>query len=154
MQVAGDFAVARWMTAGFPHPYTRAAADAWVVKAAAEDPVENFAIEVEGLLAGGIGIAPHTGEHAGVAEFGYWLGCAYWGRGIATEAAGLVVRHAFDVRHLRRLEAHVFAPNTASARVLEKTGFTREAVLRESYVERDGTIVDGYLYALLRSARS
>jgi len=150
-QIAGEFAVVRWMTAAFPHPYGIKAARAWVAKASTEAPVDNFAIEVDGALAGGAGITPHVGEQRGTAEFGYWLGRAYWGRGIATEAACLLASHALRERDLRRLEAHVFAPNVASARVLAKAGFVREAVLHESYMERDGTIVDGYLYARLRS---
>jgi ribosomal-protein-alanine N-acetyltransferase len=139
------------MTAGFSHPYSLEAAQAWIARVSPDVPVDNFAIEVGGVLAGASGITPRAGEHRGVAEFGYWLGRAYWGRGIMTEAAGLLATHAFGAREVRRLEAHVFAPNVASVRVLEKLGFTREAVLRESYVERDGTIVDGYLYAKLRS---
>jgi RimJ/RimL family protein N-acetyltransferase len=152
-QIAGAFEVARWMTAGFPHPYTLDAARSWVAKAAVEVPARNFAIEVDGQLAGGAGIEPHTGELTGVAEFGYWLGRAYWGRGIASEAARLLAAHAFAECALRRLEAQVFAPNTASARVLEKVGFTREAVYRSRLRERDGTIVDGLLYARLQSDR-
>jgi RimJ/RimL family protein N-acetyltransferase len=149
--IANDPAVPRWMTARFPHPYSLAAAQEWVGRAGAESPIDNFAIEVDGELAGGIGITPQGGEIAGVAEFGYWLGRAYWGRGIATQAAAVVVTYAFAERQLRRLEAHVFAPNLASIRVLEKNGFRREAILRERYVERDGTIVDGLVYARLRS---
>jgi RimJ/RimL family protein N-acetyltransferase len=57
---------------------------------------------------------------------------------------------AFDGRQLRRLEARVFAGNIASMRVLEKSGFVREALLREVYVERDGSISDGLLFAQLR----
>jgi RimJ/RimL family protein N-acetyltransferase len=148
-RIAGEFRVARWMTARFPHPYSLDDARAWARKAAAEMPVDNFAIDVDGALAGGAGIAPHDGEHQGVAEFGYWLGSVYWGRGIATEAAGLLAAYAFGVRGQRRLEAHVFASNTASARVLEKCGFTCEARMRAAYVERDGSIVDGFLYARL-----
>jgi len=147
--VAGVFDVARWMTASFPHPYTLDDAHSWVANASRESPVNNFVIEADDDLAGGAGITPHSGEHLGVAEFGYWLGCDYWGRGIATEAAGLLANYAFSVRRLRRLEAHVFTPNVASARVLEKCGFEREALLRQSYVERDGTVVDGLLFAKL-----
>jgi RimJ/RimL family protein N-acetyltransferase len=147
--IADDIAVARWMTAGFPHPYTLDDARWWVAKASAESPPDSLVIEVDDELAGGIGITPRAGEHGGVAEFGYWLGPPYWRRGIATEAARLLAAHAFRARGLRRLEAHVFAPNIASARVLEKCGFVREAVLRQSYVERDGTVIDGLLYAKL-----
>jgi RimJ/RimL family protein N-acetyltransferase len=148
--LAGDFAVARWMTATFPHPYTPADAEAWVARASAESPLDNFAVEVGGELAGGIGLRPHDGEHAGVADFGYWFGRAFWGHGLATEAARLCIAYAIRERGLRRLEAHVFAPNLASARVLEKCGFVREAVMREALVERDGSVVDAWLYALVR----
>lgn len=150
-RLADEVAIARWMTATFPNPYTLEVAQAWVTKSLAEDPIDNFVVEVDGCFAGGAGLKPRAGEQAGVAEFGYWLGRAYWGRGIATEAAQLLADHALKERQLRRLEAHVFLPNVASARVLEKSGFVREALLREAYVERDGTIVDGLLYARLRS---
>lgn len=148
--IADDPAVARWMTARFPHPYSIEAARAWIHCVAREAPVDNFAIEVEGALAGGAGFAPFDDERRGTAEFGYWLGRAHWGRGIATEAAGLLADHAFAERGLRRLQAWVFARNVASGRVLEKCGFYCEAVLRDALSERDGTVVDALIYARLR----
>jgi ribosomal-protein-alanine N-acetyltransferase len=148
-RIAGDLRVARWMTAAFPYPYTLDDARTWLAKATGDIAIDTFAIECAGQLAGGIGLMPLGGEHQGVAEFGYWLGCEYWGRGIATEAARLLAAYAFAQRGLRRIEAHVFATNHASARVLEKSGFVREAVPRRSYVERDGTVSDGWLYARL-----
>jgi len=149
--LGNDFAVTRWMTAGFPYPYTREDAAKWLAIATAEDPPNDFAIVVEGALAGGAGIGPLFGEHGGTAIFGYWVARRHWGRGIATEAARLLARHALNSRGFRRLEATVFAPNAASVRVLEKAGFTLEGKLRESYVERDGTVCDGLLYARLAS---
>jgi ribosomal-protein-alanine N-acetyltransferase len=150
--IADDFDVARWMTARFPHPYSLDDARAFIALAAGEIPVDKLALEVDGSLAGGAGLHVRGGEQQGVAEFGYWLARAFWGSGIATEAANLLAQHAFAQRRLRRLEAHVFAPNFASSRVLEKSGFVREAVLREGYVDRNGTVVDGLLYARLRPA--
>jgi RimJ/RimL family protein N-acetyltransferase len=47
---------------------------------------------------------------------------------------------------LRRLEARVYAWNPASMRVLEKSGFVREALLRCS-VFKDGEVIDSVLYA-------
>jgi hypothetical protein len=85
--VADDFLVARWMTRAFPHPYTRADADFWVDAASSDIRQRYFAIEVDGVLAGGIGVEPYGGERSGVAAFGYWLGRRYWGRGIGSEAA-------------------------------------------------------------------
>ena len=50
---------------------------------------------------------------------GYWLGKAYWGRGIASSALALFLE---DERH-RPLLATVAEHNTGSRRVLEKAGF-------------------------------
>lgn len=51
---------------------------------------------------------------------GYWIGSAYWGKGIATTA----LRKFLDEHELRRpLHAHVAATNVGSIRVLEKCGF-------------------------------
>jgi ribosomal-protein-alanine N-acetyltransferase len=82
-------------------------------------------------------------------EFGYWVAEEHWGRGIATEAAGALVRHVFDAFPVERLQARVFTGNDASCRVLEKLGFTREGVLRSGAFVK-GRFRDVILFALLR----
>ena len=57
--------------------------------------------------------------------------------------------YAFSSLPLARLEAPVFAWNPASMRVLEKSGFAKEGVLRQS-VFKDGELIDSVLYARLR----
>jgi RimJ/RimL family protein N-acetyltransferase len=52
----------------------------------------------------------------------YVLGVESWGRGIATEAAERLLRHAFEVLREDRLLAVIMADNVASRRVLEKIG--------------------------------
>jgi [ribosomal protein S5]-alanine N-acetyltransferase len=146
--VADDFMVARWMTRAFPHPYTRHDAQEWIAHASRETRGRYFAIEVDGVLTGGIGVEPFRGERSGGAAFGYWLGRAYWGCGIATDAA----RTLADVSlrsGLRRLEARVFAPNIASVRVLEKCGFELEGRLRAYYLDREDHVCDALLFARL-----
>lgn len=49
---------------------------------------------------------------------------------------------------LRRLQATIYAPNVASARVAEKCGYTREGVLRKA-VAKDGRIWDALIYAII-----
>ena len=49
---------------------------------------------------------------------------SYWGRGLATEGAGRVLRYAFDVLRLEGVMATVDKPNTESVRVLEKLGMS------------------------------
>jgi RimJ/RimL family protein N-acetyltransferase len=60
----------------------------------------------------------------GDVELGYTLRRASWGRGYATEAATAWVQAAFGVLGLEALVAQTDVPNTDSARVLEKAGFT------------------------------
>ena len=80
------------------------------------------------------------------AEIGYWLGEAYWGRGIVTEALVLMTDYVFDSLNMLRLFALPFADNTGSIRVLEKAGYMQEAVLRSSSVKY-GDPRDQLLYA-------
>jgi [ribosomal protein S5]-alanine N-acetyltransferase len=148
--VADDFAVARWMTRAFPHPYTRRDADRWIAIATSDTLGRYYAIDVDGIVAGGIGVEPRGGERTGTAVFGYWLGQAYWGRGIGTDAARTLSDDALRRGGLRRLEANVFAQNVASARVLEKCGFVLEGTLRAFYVDREDNICDALAFGRLR----
>jgi len=136
----------RNMTHTFPHPYTEADADAWLEIASRPGPSIHLAIEVDGVAAGGIGAIAGEGIHGATALFGYWLGEPFWGRGIATAAANTLAGHIGTQGRFARLEAQVFAWNPASMRVLEKAGFTREAVLRCA-VTKDATLIDAVLYA-------
>lgn len=108
----------------------------------------SWAIEVDGLAVGGIGVTLKEGIYLKSAEFGYWLGEPYWGRGTMTEAVKAVSSYAMRRFGLIRLEAPVFEWNPASMRVLEKCGFVREGVLRASAV-KDGQVIDRVLYALI-----
>jgi len=146
---ADDYMVARWMTRAFPHPYTIADAGRWIEIATANGRGRFYAIEVDGALAGGIGVQPYVAERGGSAAFGYWLGRAHWGRGIATDAARTLSDDALARGGLRRLEARVFAQNVASARVLEKCGFRFEARLKAYYIDRENQICDALLFARL-----
>lgn len=52
----------------------------------------------------------------------YGLLPEHWGRGLATEAAAAVVRHAFERLGFERVIAAADAPNEASVRVMERLG--------------------------------
>jgi RimJ/RimL family protein N-acetyltransferase len=119
--------VARWMTDGFPHPYTEADGRAFLASVAADDPVRVFVIEVDGRAAGSIGIFPQGDVHRRNAEMGYWLAEEYWGRGIVPEAIGQIVEYGFATFDIDRIFARPFGSNIRSHRALEKAGFTLEA---------------------------
>ncbi len=136
----------------FPHPYGAQAARCWIdLQESGGGPEYAFAIELGGEPVGGIGVSPYDDVALKTAEIGYWLGEPFWGRGIASEALRLLTEWAFATPELElvRIEAHVFAWNPASARVLEKAGYEREALLRKS-VYKDGQLIDSLLYALVR----
>ena len=74
-----------------------------------------------GDLIGCCGFRPTRSE--GVAELGFHLRPAFWGKGLATEAANAAIRYGFDSLGLRALEAGHNPKNTASKHCLEKLGF-------------------------------
>ena len=148
VRYANNRAVWRNLLDSFPHPYSEADADFWIAHTRA-NPGLHFAIQFGGEAIGGIGVTAQSGVAIKTAHFGYWLGEPVWGKGIATAAARAMVSHAFTAFPFARLEAPVFAWNPASMRVLEKSGFSREGVLRNS-VFKDNELIDSVLYARLR----
>src|SRR5207247_10852540 len=128
-----------------PYPYTAADADAWIGRASAQTTVTDFAIVVDGAAVGGIGVERGHDVFHRSAEIGYWLGEAYWGRGIATEAVRALTEYAFVTFDLCRLHAGVFEWNPASMRVLEKAGYTLEARHRKN-VTKDAETIDRLVY--------
>lgn len=139
-------------TLRIPYPYRMRDAREWVRKCRVADRARektdvNFAIEIDGEVAGGIGFSSIVSCHK--AELGYWLGEAYWGRGVMTEAAKLVTQFGFERLHLKRIYAGVFLWNHASMRVLEKAGYVREGVLRKQ-ARKGMRFIDEALYAAVR----
>jgi ribosomal-protein-alanine N-acetyltransferase len=133
----------------FPHPYTLEDAIWWIGFANAENPTVNFAIEIEGVAVGGIGLILRDDVYRLSAEIGYWLGEEFWGRGIVSEALRALTEYAFANFELYRIYAEVFEWNPASMRVLEKAGYQYEGRLRKSVI-KDGQIIDACIYATVR----
>jgi RimJ/RimL family protein N-acetyltransferase len=143
---ANNINVARQLRDRFPHPYTRANASAFLKAATSAPEASNLAIEADGYAIGAIGYVAGSDVERYSAEIGYWLGEAYWRKGIATEALILMTAHVFESMNMLRLFALPFADNTGSVRVLEKAGYVREAILRSSSVKY-GQPRDQLLYA-------
>jgi RimJ/RimL family protein N-acetyltransferase len=88
------------------------------------------------------------------AEIGYWTHPGARGKGVMTEACGLVVRHAFAAQDhgglgLQRLIVFAAEGNSASRRVIEANGFVRVGRERRGTRLRDGSLVDTACYDLL-----
>jgi ribosomal-protein-alanine N-acetyltransferase len=121
-------------TGRMPYPPTEAAMRDWIAGHLGARNHSFLLIRREDRAAiGGGGF----GGSARVAELGYTLGRAYWGKGYATEAVQGMLDYARQLG-LRRLEAYSFVDNPASARVLEKAGFTDLGVITRHYPARGG----------------
>jgi RimJ/RimL family protein N-acetyltransferase len=150
---ANDYEVWRNLRDRFPHPYTTSAGEAWVRAATREHPEASFAIAVDGEAVGGIGLQRLDDVYRRSAEVGYWLGRAYWGRGLATEALRGFAAWAFPHYDVCRLFSYVFETNPASCRVLEKADFILEGRMRMS-VTKEGRTLDQFLFARVHEPRS
>lgn len=147
---ANDEQVSVGLSDHFPWPYTFADADAFL-QGRVIGTADALAIEIDGAAVGGIGMHRGVDVHRHVAEIGYWLGRAYWGRGLMSRIVLAWRDHLFSTHDYHRLEAKVYSNNPASAHLLEKCGFVREGVKREAALKR-GEILDVWMYAILRSS--
>lgn len=82
------------------------------------------------------------------AEVGYMLHPEHWNKGIMKEALLSVIDFGFGAMQLHSIEAHINPGNSASAALLEKTGFIREAYFKEDYYFK-GEFIDSAIYSLL-----
>ena len=72
----------------------------------------------------GLGTVRGHASRPGVASVGYSVLPEFWGQGIGTELAALLVEFAFGTLAAAEVRATTLDVNRASARVLEKLGFT------------------------------
>lgn len=133
----------------FPYPYELPDARNFLAKIAQQEPRTVFAIADEKEAIGSIGLLFGEDVHRFTAELGYWLAEPFWNKGIMSRVVKRFVDFAFETFELNRIFAEPYTSNPASARVLEKAGFVREARLKAS-VFKDGKVLDQYLYAKIQ----
>ncbi|MEZ5173688.1 MAG: GNAT family protein [Bacteroidia bacterium] len=150
LKYANNPNIARFMTDSFPHPYTEKDGVNFINKFSHDNPVQVFAIQVNGEAAGGIGIHPQGDIMRLNAELGYWLGEPYWGKGIISEAAKQMIEYGFNTFKINRIYARPYSSNKASQRVLEKSGFRLEARIEKNII-KNGELLDELIYAVRRN---
>jgi 8-oxo-dGTP diphosphatase len=128
-RLVNDWEVTRTL-AELPYPYPRELADDWIAstrRRIEEGAAYHLAITGhEGdkeTLVGVVGLTLDKASRTG--RLGYWVGRAFWGHGVATEAAGRLTRWAFANLALDRVHAEVAEENEASCTVLRHIGFTQ-----------------------------
>ena len=88
-----------------------------------DEPIGSIGLTLDG--------SPDRPLLEGEAELGYWVAYPLWGRGIATEAAGEMIRHGFVDLGLNLLYCAYFEGNERSKRVQEKMGFVYHHTIAE-----------------------
>jgi len=112
--------IAKFLTNGFPHPYTLENAKSFIEMVSQQHPTQIFAIAIDGEAVGSIGLHPQTDIMEKNIELGYFLGEPFWGNGIITEAVKQMVRYGFQNFDVVRIYARPYGNNLASQKVLEK----------------------------------
>ena len=109
----------------------------------------RFVLEVEGELVGVLAFDVANRRSRIAYLHAIMLEPAYRGRGLATAATRLLVRHlVFDLDY-HRVQLEVYGFNEPALRHFERAGFSREGVRRQAYW-RHGEWVDGILFGLVR----
>jgi ribosomal-protein-serine acetyltransferase len=116
------------------------------VRAASGELLE-WHIFVDGILCGAIRLRDIDRDDR-KAKIGYFLGSQFTGKGIVTSAVSAVLAYCFKHLHLNRIELRCAAGNSASMRVAERLGFSREGLLRQDEC-LNGVFIDQYVYGLL-----
>lgn len=139
---------------GIPYPYTIKDAEEFITSMLSADQGKTFAfaITVNDVAIGSIGVFRCDNIHSRTAEMGYYIGEPYWGNGFATSAVMQVCKYIFKHTDIIRIFAEPFAHNTASCRVLEKAGFLLEGTLHSNAV-KNGKVLDMNMYARIKDCQ-
>jgi RimJ/RimL family protein N-acetyltransferase len=131
-----------------PFPYTKKDAKEWLELVKKQKVVTTFCVEVDGELAGSIGVTLRDDVYRKTAEIGYFIGEEHWGKGVATEAIKQMVNYVQKKFDIVRVFAEVFEYNKASMKALEKNGFYLECI-RKKAAFKNNIILDDYVWVKL-----
>ena len=107
------------------------------------------AILNDGKIVGNISVVKKKDIRKKDSELGYYLGKEFCSRGIMTEAVRQILLLSFKQLDIIRISAYTFAENIASQRVLEKNGFIKEGIARNSFF-KNNQIHDEFLFSILK----
>jgi RimJ/RimL family protein N-acetyltransferase len=120
-----DPLVWRYMTEPYPDPLTDETAAALIELSNASNHHQVFAILRDSKIVGQVRLLYDVDDFdPGVAEISYWLGRAFWGKGIGTDIVSLFSKRCFaDNPGITTLIARVHRDNASSAKILSKAGY-------------------------------
>ncbi len=134
---------------------TPAEIDAYIERALAErEAFTSFPFAVRhlasGRLAGSTRYMNYAPAHRRVEIGGTWYGVEFQRTAVNTECKYLLLRHAFEVLELNRVELKTDLLNTRSQTAIERIGAKREGVLRQHMITVTGRVRDTVYFSILR----
>lgn len=149
-----DAEVWRWMT--MPQGDAAGSVRAWyetVMPVMARGEMVAFAIvdQARGEAVGGTTLFDYSEAHRRV-EIGYtWLSKFAWRTPVNTECKFLLLRHAFEVLGMNRVQLKTDARNERSQAAIARLGAQREGVLRAQMVLPDGWVRDTVMFSIVKA---
>lgn len=136
---------------GLPYPYTEEDAKDYITAMlrANKNVTYAFAITTLDKVIGSIGVFRKDNIHERTAKMGYYIAEPFWGNGLGTSAVQQTCKYIFAYTDIIRIFAEPFAYNTASCRILEKSGFVCEGILRNNAV-KNGQVIDMKMYSNIK----
>ena len=137
VKYANNYKISDNLTDQFPFPYTIENGKNFLEMALSHNPTRIFAIDIQGIACGAIGIHPQSDIMRRNAELGYWLAEEHWGKGIMTRAISQMCEYGFENFNIHRIYARPYGTNIGSQKVLEKAGFILEAHIHENIIKNN-----------------
>lgn len=114
-----------------------------------ENTTYAFAITDDDKAIGSIGIFRKGNIHTQTEEMGYYIAETFLGKGIGNSAVKQICKYIFEHTDIIRIFAEPFIYNIATCRIIEKSGFMCEGVLRSNAVKNE-EIIDMKMYSLIK----
>lgn len=77
-----------------------------------------------------------------------WITPAFWRTAINTNCKYLLLRYCFEVLNLQRVQIKTDHENVRSQKAIERIGATKEGILRNHMVRKDGTTRHTVMYSI------
>lgn len=137
-------------------PQTRASSDALANRIrASRDPFLLWALEIPGeadfIGFTGLQVPSFRASFTPCVEVGWRLARAYWGRGLASEAARESVRFGFETAGLTEIVSFTVVGNVRSRRVMERLGMREDVEFDHPSLPPGHALERHVLYRLSRS---
>lgn len=150
-EIANDKTIARFTSVPFPYDLDDAkkfiAESRKKLRAGAEFPLA-VELKEKNKVIGSIAFIRINKKHK-FGEIGYWTAKSFRRKRLTSEALNALIDHAFKNMDLNRIEIKCYEKNTASQKLIEKTGFKFEGKLRKAaYAQKKFHNI--LLYAMLK----